>query len=244
VDDITQKPKGHGLPNPAKIREMFGNITARYDFFNHVLSLGRDIFWRKALARRLLVLNNPGSFLDLATGSGDQLIAAHKFWPKAMLTGLDFSQPMLDLAASKMDKIPVNLILGDALEPNFEENSFDSVSISFGLRNMPDRPELYRQTLKILKPGGRFLILELFFDPRHILAPIIRFHITKINPFVAGHVFNASIEAYNYLGTSIMRFPHPAAIIGEMEEAGYINLGYTTFSFCTAMLVWGHKPKN
>ncbi|MDR1086433.1 MAG: ubiquinone/menaquinone biosynthesis methyltransferase [Deltaproteobacteria bacterium] len=229
-------------PGPAKIREMFGLITSRYDFFNHLLSFGRDIFWRTSLARKLKVLENPGSFLDLATGSGDQLIMAHKIWPQAQLTGLDFSRPMLDSAARKLNKTAVNLVLGDALEPPFADNSFDSVSISFGLRNVADRLALYRQTLRVLKPGGRFLILELFFDPRHLLAPLIRFHITKMNPWIAGRMFNAPTEAYQYLGASIVRFPHPAVILGELEECGYKGLGYAAYTFSTAMIVWGHKP--
>jgi demethylmenaquinone methyltransferase/2-methoxy-6-polyprenyl-1,4-benzoquinol methylase len=149
---------------------------------------------------------------------------------------------MLDLAAGKLGDIPASLILGDALEPPFGDNSFDSVSIAFGLRNMADRRALYRQTLRILKPGGRFLVLELFFDPRGLLGPIIKFYITRITPWVAGRLFNASADAYNYLGASVIRFPHPAVIAGEMEQEGFVRLGYNIYSFCTAMLVWGHKP--
>jgi demethylmenaquinone methyltransferase/2-methoxy-6-polyprenyl-1,4-benzoquinol methylase len=240
--DVSFKRDNSLRPNPAKIREMFGNITSRYDFFNHALSLGHDIFWRRALSRRLLALDPPGRFLDLACGSGDQMISAHKLWPKAILTGLDFSRPMLDLASSKIDGFPASLILGDILDPPFESDYFDSISISFGLRNVADREELYRQVYRVLKPGGRFLILELFFDSRHILSPIVGFHVKKVTPWVAGRIFNAPLDAYRYLGVSVLRFPHPAVILDELEKVGYVGLGYRVYTLGVAMLAWGHKP--
>jgi demethylmenaquinone methyltransferase/2-methoxy-6-polyprenyl-1,4-benzoquinol methylase len=222
---------------------MFGNITRRYDFFNHLLSFGQDIFWRRALARRLLVLDPPGNFLDLATGSGDQLIMAHKAFPEATLTGLDFSRPMLDLADAKLAKIPVKLALGDVLEPPFEDNSFDSISISFGLRNVADRKTLYRQVLRLLKPGGRFLVLELFYDPRKLLSPVVGLYTKTISPWIASWLFRAPNDAYKYLGLSVIRFPHPAVIADEMENVGFKDLTYRIYTLNVAMLVWGHKPK-
>jgi demethylmenaquinone methyltransferase/2-methoxy-6-polyprenyl-1,4-benzoquinol methylase len=229
-------------PNPARIREMFGNITRRYDFFNHLLSFGQDIFWRRALARRLLVLEPPGSFLDLATGSGDQLIMAHKFFPEASLTGLDFSQPMLDVASIKLAKIPAKLVLGDVLEPPLEDNSFDSISMSFGLRNVADRQTLYRQALRLLKPGGRFLVLELFYDPRKLLSPIVGMYTKTISPWIASWLFSAPNDAYKYLGLSVIRFPHPAIIADELANAGFTDLNYRVYTLNVAMLVWGRKP--
>jgi demethylmenaquinone methyltransferase/2-methoxy-6-polyprenyl-1,4-benzoquinol methylase len=228
-------------PNPAKIREMFGTITRRYDFFNHLLSLGRDFFWRRALSRRIHIIDPPGRILDLACGSGDQIMAIHKDWPNASLVGLDFSRPMLDLATDKLCGLSASLVLGDILEPPFEDEAFDSISISFGLRNVADRPELYRQTFRLLKPGGRFLVLELFFDPRGLWAPVLGFHITKVAPWVA-RMFDAPLEAYKYLGASIVRFPHPAFIVDELEAAGFTDLGFRTYTFGVAMLVWGRKP--
>jgi demethylmenaquinone methyltransferase/2-methoxy-6-polyprenyl-1,4-benzoquinol methylase len=221
---------------------MFGNITAHYDLLNHLFSLGRDIFWRKTLARRLLVIDPPGRFLDLAAGSGDQLVANHKQWPEAVQTGLDFSRPMLDLAMAKVEGKPINLVLGDVLEPPFEDNLFDSISISFGLRNLADRQELYKQTLRILKPGGRFLVMEMFYEPRHLLAPVTGFILKKATPWVANRLFKASKDAYRYLGHSILSFPHPAVILDEMAKTGFQKLGYRTYTFDIAMLVWGHKP--
>jgi demethylmenaquinone methyltransferase/2-methoxy-6-polyprenyl-1,4-benzoquinol methylase len=149
---------------------------------------------------------------------------------------------MLDLASAKLEGVPVSLVLGDVLEPPFEENSFDSISISFGLRNVADRKELYRQTFRLLKPGGRFLVLELYFENRGFLAPILGFHIKKITPWVASRIFDAPLEAYSYLGASVIRFPHPAVIADELAAAGFLETGYRSYTFDVAMLVWGHKP--
>ncbi|MDR1578468.1 MAG: ubiquinone/menaquinone biosynthesis methyltransferase [Deltaproteobacteria bacterium] len=242
MEDLTFKNDNSLRPNPAKIQEMFGSVTSRYDFLNHFFSLGRDIFWRRALARRLLILDKPGHFLDLATGTGDQLLAAHKCWPHAHLTGLDFSQPMLDLASPKLRGVPVNLVFGDVLKPPFEDNLFDSISISFGLRNLADRKELCQQAFRLLKPGGRFLILEMFFEPRAFMAPITSFILKKATPWLANRLFHAPQDAYKYLGLSILRFPHPSIILDEMEKVGFKELGYRTYTFDIAMLVWGHKP--
>jgi demethylmenaquinone methyltransferase/2-methoxy-6-polyprenyl-1,4-benzoquinol methylase len=237
-------PKGAGSEG---VMKMFDSVTPRYDLMNRVLSLGRDLFWRRALAGRAITISYPGSFLDMATGSGDQLLALRDFWPYSELVGLDFSEAMLNLARRKIEeKLPeereISLILGDVYKAPFETESFDSVSISFGLRNLPDRPGLYREVLKLLKPGGRFLVLELYFDQRTFWAPIQRFYLQKLTPLIASGLFKDKKKAYSYLSRTVLNFPHPAHILSEMEEAGFKTLEYETFTFQSCMLVWGHKP--
>jgi demethylmenaquinone methyltransferase/2-methoxy-6-polyprenyl-1,4-benzoquinol methylase len=230
------------------IQSMFNSVSERYDLLSSFLSFGRDQFWRRALARRLMAKDYPGSYLDLATGSGEQLLAIRSMWPSVELTGMDFSAPMLNVAKEKLAKQGcsegVRLVLGDVYKPPFEQSSFDSVSISFGLRNLPDRPALYREVKKLLKPGGRFLILELFFDSRNFLAPVHRFHLATVSPWLAGRFFYSQGKAYDYLSQSIIDFPHPAVIMDELEEAGFQGLDHQTYTFHSAMLVWGHKPIN
>jgi demethylmenaquinone methyltransferase/2-methoxy-6-polyprenyl-1,4-benzoquinol methylase len=225
---------------------MFNHVSARYDLLNRLLSLGRDVFWRRALARRLVARDYPGSFLDLATGSGDQLLASREFWPHAELTGLDFSETMLDIAGKKLKKRGLegeaDLILGDVREPPFESELFDSVSISFGLRNIAERDSLYREAFRVLKPGGRFLVLELFFDPRSLVAPLHRLHLEIVTPWLARRLFKSQKKAYAYLSRSIMAFPHPAVIADELKAAGFKGVEYRTYTFGSAMLVWGQKP--
>jgi demethylmenaquinone methyltransferase/2-methoxy-6-polyprenyl-1,4-benzoquinol methylase len=226
---------------------MFDKITPRYDLLNRILSFGRDLFWRRALSHRTILLSYPGSFLDLATGTGDQLLALRDFWPYALLTGLDFSPNMLKLAKEKINKkLPseeeISLVLGDAYDAPFAPESFDSISISFGLRNLPDRPKIYKEVLKLLKPGGRFLVLELFFDERSFLSPIHRFHLKTVTPFLASKLFKGRKKAYEYLARSVLDFPHPSVILTEMEDAGFKVPDYETFTFGSCMLVWGQKP--
>jgi demethylmenaquinone methyltransferase/2-methoxy-6-polyprenyl-1,4-benzoquinol methylase len=199
------------------------------------------------LARRLKADSPKGSFLDLATGTGEQLLAAKELWPESTVVGLDFSRPMLELARTKIDKLrlappaPV-LVEADALEAPFEDAAFDSVSISFGLRNILDRKELYRTVMRILKPLGRFLVLELYFDSRQPLACLQRLYLEHITPLLASALFWSQRKEYIYLSRTVLAFPHPALIADEMKQAGFIGLDLRTFTFGTAMLVWGHKP--
>ncbi|MDR2353355.1 MAG: ubiquinone/menaquinone biosynthesis methyltransferase [Deltaproteobacteria bacterium] len=241
---LTKTPNPLSFPN---LLALFDSVSARYDLLNRILSLGRDLFWREALARRIQILDFPGNFLDLATGSGDQLLAIRKFWPHSNLTGLDFSNSMLDVARRKISHtLPedenIGLILGNALDPPFPVNSFDSISISFGLRNIPDRQALYPKVLSLLKPGGRFLVLELYFDSRSIFAPIELFHLEKITPWIAQKLVYKQGKAYDYLSRSILNFPHPSLIQDELIAAGFKGVQYQTYTFHTTMLVWGQKP--
>ncbi|MDR2340184.1 MAG: ubiquinone/menaquinone biosynthesis methyltransferase [Deltaproteobacteria bacterium] len=232
--------------NPQNLRAMFDGVSSRYDLLNRFLSLGRDNFWRKALARRLMARDFPGRFLDLATGSGDQLLATRSVWPQAELTGLDFSGSMLGIAKEKIARHypqdEVDLILGDACDPPFEDESFDSVSISFGLRNLPKRQGLYEQAFRILKPGGRFLALELFYDDRGPFARFHRLYLEVVTPWIAAWLFKSQNKAYTYLSRSILSFPHPAVIADELQDAGFRGVDFETYTFGSTMLVWGQKP--
>jgi demethylmenaquinone methyltransferase/2-methoxy-6-polyprenyl-1,4-benzoquinol methylase len=233
-------------PGPREVEGLFGRLSKRYDTLNRVLSLGRSGFWREALARRLLVRDWPGRFLDLATGSGDQLLAMRALWPQAELTGLDFAGPMLSVAREKIERLhpqdEVDLILGDALDPPFEDKTFDSVSLSFGLRAIPDRGRAYSQALRILKPGGRFLILELFHDGRALLSPFQRFYLEGVTPLVVGLFFRGREPGQSFLGDTVIGFPHPASIVDELRGAGFRGLGFQIYTFGSAMLVWGQRP--
>jgi demethylmenaquinone methyltransferase/2-methoxy-6-polyprenyl-1,4-benzoquinol methylase len=230
-----------------EIQDMFSELSPRYDLLNHCLSFGRDIFWRRSLAQRLKAESPQAHFLDLATGTGDQLFAIKQLWPQACVTGLDFSKPMLDIAQNKLQKNCLTepfpeLVEADATKLTFTESSFDSVSIAFGLRNITDRQALYRSVLKVLKPGGRFLVLELFFDKRHPLAFLYRLHLKFLTPFLASVLFHSNWESYLYLARTVLAFPHPALIADEIKQAGFTDLDLTFFTFRTVMLVWGHKP--
>ncbi|MCL2028829.1 MAG: ubiquinone/menaquinone biosynthesis methyltransferase [Deltaproteobacteria bacterium] len=230
---------------PGALKIMFSGLARRYDLVNRILSLGRDIFWRRALARRLKILAPPGRLLDLGAGTGDLIVAAKKIWPGLDVTGLDLAPDMLALARPKLAGLPVPapaLVTGNALDLPFGEADFDSVSIAFGLRSISRRRELYAQVRRVLKPGGRFLILELFHDPRSPWAGLTSFYLRRIVPNLGGRILTRSREAYRYLSDSIMAFPQPARLAGELAEAGFTAIAGRLYTFDSALLVWGDKP--
>ena len=231
--------------SPIALRNMFSSVARRYDLANRVMSLGRDLFWREALARRVKVLEGPGRLLDLASGTGDQIVAVKRARPDLAVTGLDLSPAMVELAAPKFAALAPprpEMLVGDALSLPFEAESFDSVSISFGLRNITARTELYREVLRVLKPGGRFLVLEMFYDRHSLAAPIVGFYLKKIIPVLGGRIVSREKEAYRYLVSSIMGFPQPEELAGEMTRAGFMAPQFRTYTFNAVMLVWGEKP--
>jgi demethylmenaquinone methyltransferase/2-methoxy-6-polyprenyl-1,4-benzoquinol methylase len=234
-----------GRQEPRALRAMFSNVARRYDLVNRILSLGRDPFWRRALARRLKIVEPPGRLLDLASGTGDQIVAAKKLWPDLAVTGLDIASDMLALARPKLAGLPgpgPELVMGNALELPFAEASFDSVSISFGLRNISPRRELYAQVRRVLKPGGRFLILELFHSPHSPWAALTRFYLRHVVPVLGGRILTRSPAAYRYLADSILAFPQPAQLAEELAEAGFTALTGRLYTFDSALLICGEKP--
>jgi demethylmenaquinone methyltransferase/2-methoxy-6-polyprenyl-1,4-benzoquinol methylase len=233
--------------DPRMIRDMFSGLARRYDLVNRVLSLGRDSFWRLALARRLKILEAPGRLLDLASGTGGQIAAAKKLRPELAVTGLDQAPDMLALARTKLARLPApapELIVGDALDLPFAESSFDSVSISFGLRNISRRRDLYAQVRRVLKPGGRFLILELFHNPQSFWAGLTGFHLRRVVPLLGGRILTRSGPAYRYLSDSILAFPQPASLAEELAEAGFTALTGRLYTFESVLLVCGEKPES
>lgn len=231
--------------NSSAIKDMFGQVARRYDLANRVMSLGRDPFWRRALANRLKIVEAPGRLLDLAAGTGDQIVAAKKKFPNLEVTGLDLSAEMMRLAGPKFAALPgpaPEMLVGDALNLPFEPGSFDSVSISFGLRNIPDRAGVFSQVLRVLRPGGRFLVLEMYHDSESIFEPVVGFYLKKLIPFLGGRLISREKGAYRYLVSSIMGFPGPDKLMAEMKAAGFNELGCTSYTFNAVMLVWGQKP--
>ena len=234
-----------GRQDPRALRDMFSGLAGRYDLVNRILSLGRDASWRRALARRMKIIEPPGRLLDLAAGTGDQIVAAKRLWPGLAVTGLDLAPDMLALARPKMAALSApapELVVGDALDLPFAENSFDTVSISFGLRNISRRGELFAQVRRVLKPGGRFLILELSHNPKSPWAALTGFYLRRFVPLVGGRIMTRSGEAYRYLADSILAFPPPARLAGELAEAGFTNLNTRLYTFDSAMLISAEKP--
>jgi demethylmenaquinone methyltransferase/2-methoxy-6-polyprenyl-1,4-benzoquinol methylase len=194
---------------------MFDAIAPRYDLLNRLMSLGSDQRWRRRAVAALQAA--PGqTVLDLATGTGDLALAvAHA---GARVVGLDPSPGMLALAADKARaaglESRVALVVGDAQSLAFPDASFDAVGIAFGIRNVPDRPRALAEMARVVRPGGRVVVLELA-EPR---SPLARFHVHTVVPWLGARLSGA--RAYRYLQESIARFPPAAEFAATMAATG------------------------
>ena len=218
---------------------MFGRIAPRYDVANRLLSGGIDIWWRyrlvKAVRRAI-----PNRILDLATGSGDVAFALSRRISSAQpIIGMDFCQPMLDEAVKKQAaRAPtgrnISFQQGDGLALPLTDESFDVVTISFGLRNMADRHRSLTEMRRILRPGGRLFVLE-FSQPHAWFRPFYFFYLRRILPVFAG-LITGNRAAYTYLNETIEQFPARAALSQEIRLAGFSRVSAAPMSACIVAL--------
>jgi demethylmenaquinone methyltransferase/2-methoxy-6-polyprenyl-1,4-benzoquinol methylase len=196
------------------VRALFSSIASRYDLANHLLSGGLDFFWRQRAAR-LVRSWRPARILDLATGSGDLALTLRAACPDALIIGADFCHPMLRVAQRK--KVP-HLVTADGLALPFADAVFDVVTVAFGLRNMASWPGALAEMRRVLKPGGRVLILD-FSIPRAPMVWFYRPYLHHVLPRIAALLTHEK-AAYEYLGDSIEKFPHGEAMCRLLEESG------------------------
>lgn len=198
--------------DPAAVRAMFGRVARRYDLANHLLSVGLDFWWR-ARSSEIVRQWRPGRILDLATGSGDLALTIARKLPQAEITGVDFSAEMLAVARAKGLR---NTVVADALHLPFPDESFDLVTVAFGLRNMENWGAALREMARVLSAGGHLLVLD-FSLPRQALRPIYRAYLHYILPWIAGLVTGEK-GAYQYLGASIEHFPSGSEMCALITE--------------------------
>ena len=198
-----------------RIQAYFASIARRYDLANHLLSGGMDIFWRGRVARTVRGWE-PRDILDLATGTGDLALALQRACPRSSVTAADFCQPMLELAARKGVR---QTVLADALDLPFEDRSFDVVTVAFGLRNMTAYRTALHEIARVLRPGGRLLVLD-FSTPTGWLRRPYAWYLHRVLPHLA-HLVTGRRDAYEYLGASIAAFPHGEELCGIMRECGF-----------------------
>jgi demethylmenaquinone methyltransferase/2-methoxy-6-polyprenyl-1,4-benzoquinol methylase len=214
---------------------MFGRIARRYDLANFVLSGGIDTWWRRTLVKAV-AQSGANDVLDLATGSGDVAFALSRgLGASTCIVGADFCQPMLDEAEHKKKAAGagryqnVNFRQADALALPFPDESFDAVTISFGLRNLADRPRGLREMRRVLRPQGHLFVLE-FSQPHAWFRPFYFFYLKRILPNIAGLV-TGDREAYVYLNNTIGQFPNRAALAAEISAAGYSSVNARAMTF-------------
>lgn len=225
-----------------QVARMFNSISGNYDFLNHFLSLGIDIHWRKK-AIRLLEKSQPKVILDVATGTGDFALATLKLKPTEVI-GVDISEGMLEVGRKKVkaqghEQI-IDLRLGDSENLPFEENKFDAAIVAFGVRNFENLEKGLSEMLRVLKPGGKLIVLE-FSKPRAFpFKQIYNFYFNFILPKV-GKVISKDSSAYTYLPESVKAFPDGSAFVDIMNKLGYQQTACTPLTFGISSLYTGSK---
>jgi demethylmenaquinone methyltransferase/2-methoxy-6-polyprenyl-1,4-benzoquinol methylase len=221
---------------------MFDAIAARYDRMNRILSFGIDGWWRRA-AVRALELPEEGRALDVATGTADVAITIARRYPRATIIGIDPSTRMLEVGRAKLARKGlsnrVSLELGDAERLALETASFDGVTIAFGIRNVPDRLRALREMARVLRPGGRLVVLELGEPEGSVLGAVARAHVHAVVPRVGAAL--AGAREYKYLAQSIGAFPKAHEFSALMREAGLDVLVTTPLTLGVARM-WVGTP--
>lgn len=228
------RPTPISMPDPVAVSSMFGRIARRYDLANRLLSGGADVRWRRQLVRAVM-RSTPRTVLDLATGSGDVAFAlSRSLDPATRITGMDFCQPMLDRAARKKEAAHgrfgnVEFRQGDGLALPLPDESYDAVTIAFGLRNMADRHRSLTEMRRVLRPGGRLFILE-FSQPGGWFRHLYLFYLRRVLPMLAGAV-TGERAAYVYLNDTIEQFPGREALAEEILAAGFRSVTARAMTF-------------
>ncbi len=217
----------HEQQKSRAVQEMFTAIAPRYDFLNRLLSLGIDQQWRQFVGRRLADLEHP-QVLDVACGTADLSLAIRQSNRQAKVVGLDFSTQMLTLAQEKIRQLSeadgLDLLAGSAEDLPFADQSFDALTIAFGIRNVIDRPRALREFCRVMKPGARLVILEFSLPDQFLLRTLYRLYFLKILPFIGG--LFARKSAYKYLPESVVQFPERDEFARMVKGAGFSKLRY------------------
>ena len=227
----------------SKVRRMFESIAFSYDFQNSFLSLGRDIAWRRILARSIQVPQG-GTVLDLATGTAELAVAICTHHPAVRVLGLDFSPSMLSIGQRKVRSKGlagrVDLSLGDARRLPLKPDSIDSATMAFGIRNIEERRDVLKEIQRVLKKGSPLWIME-FDCPDHlVLGKIYRLYFDHIMPAL-GNWLSRTDYAYTYLAKSVHGFPSEKEFLQEIADAGFTPLGVKRLSLGIAKIYKGIK---
>ncbi|OIO05887.1 MAG: hypothetical protein AUJ49_00705 [Desulfovibrionaceae bacterium CG1_02_65_16] len=217
----SQRDQIHGR----QVAAMFGRIARWYDFLNHALSLGLDIYWRWRLAR--VALPRPGGVaLDLAAGTMDVSVALTRQYPDVRVLAVDYTLPMLAQGKGKIAGALSERILpvqGDGRNLPLPDESVDAATIAFGIRNIRPRMAAHREVLRCLKPGGRFCILEFGTGRRKVWGGLYNFYLNSVLP-AFGRLVSGDRAAYRYLAETIREFPDERQLARELVDAGYARV--------------------
>src|SRR5579875_1095692 len=211
------------------VQHLFGRIAHIYDLMNHLMSFGLDRYWR-ARAARYLALGTGQSGLDLGTGTADLAIAViRRSGPGTRMIGMDITPEMLEVARKKLKRLGlqdrIELRIGDAEHIDLPDNSVDGCCSAFMVRNLSDREQGFREMLRVVRPGGRVVCLEISPPPGKLFGRLFRFYFYRLAPLF-GTVIGKAFEEYHYLPDSLTNFPNASALKSIMEQAGWSDVRF------------------
>ena len=226
----------------SRVRQMFSEIAGRYDFMNHFLSAGTDVYWRWKTVR----LSGPFSdapILDVCTGTGDLAFAFRKHASNAAtVIATDFTHEMLRLAEQKRGTREVVFVEADTLELPFASDTFQVVSVAFGLRNVSSTIGGLKEMARVCRPGGKVVVLEFSLPDNRFLSRIYQWYFRNILPRLGQLLVRNRQAAYEYLPQSVSEFPCGDQLTGLMEEAGLVNTAFHSLTGGIASVYLGQKP--
>lgn len=244
VEDIT--PYGHDTCKHEQVQQMFDNIAVSYDRLNAMMTFGMHRRWLRSLVSEAAG-TSPMHVLDIATGTGDVALALARRIPKAHIKGIDLSQGMLDVAAAKICREPsdiagrITLKCGDALALPYGDNTFDVVTVAYGVRNFDDLARGYSEMHRVLRPGGKLFVLELSTPPSALVRLPYKLYVRCAIPSM-GRMVSKDSRAYSYLPESVAAVPARKDMCRLMEQAGMIEARWRGFFLGVCTLYSAIKP--
>ncbi len=241
-DDI--KPyQDSQLSKKQQVASMFNSIAGKYDFLNHFLSIGIDVRWRKK-AINLLRNLHPQKILDVATGTGDVAILTAKMLQPKSIIGLDISTGMLEVGREKIAKKKltgtIQMLEGDSENMPFPDNSFDAITVSFGVRNFQNLEKGLREMYRVLKPGGKAVIIEFSRPKQAAFKGIYKLYMNVVTPNI-GKMISKNFEAYEYLNESAKAFPERADFTTILTQCGFANTSFDPQTMGICCIYQGSK---
>jgi demethylmenaquinone methyltransferase/2-methoxy-6-polyprenyl-1,4-benzoquinol methylase len=234
--------KESSLSKKEQVALMFDRIALRYDLINRFLSGGIDMHWRKKAILELKELQ-PAKILDVATGTADMPILLLKYLQADTVTGIDISEGMLNLGRKKILKLQLagKIVLesGDSENMNFSDGAFDAVTVAFGVRNYQNLRKGLKEMLRVLKPGGKLVVLE-FSQPKSAFKGLYHLYMKLVAPGI-GNLLSSNREAYQYLNKSVNAFPEGDDFLAILDETGFRKTYLKTLSLGICTIYCGYR---
>jgi len=231
------------LTKKEQVAEMFDDIAFRYDFLNRFLSAGIDVRWRKMAIRELGDID-PKIILDVATGTADVAIMLTRILKPAKIVGIDISDGMLQLGRKKIEHLglgsTIELLNGDSEAIKFADSTFDAVTVAFGVRNFENLEKGLAEIRRVLKPGGRLVVLEFSKPKTSVIKQLYNVYMKVAAPAI-GRLFSKNRNAYKYLDESIKKFPEGKNFTSILDNLGYQNTYRKTLSLGICSIYCGEK---